>query len=375
MAYAIQNSREKAEQGSKAPWYARWKDVDGKVHSLKVGKRADAMEIAKEKERNALRQGAGLLLDVKWADFRAEYEKTILPTMRSERSRESSIQALDKFEELASPCLVRGITSKDLQRYAGKRAVMQGHKPGSKMAAATILKELRTVRAALSYAHQWQYLPVVPDLPSVDGFESDKRFVTVEHFDAMLANLSAAKRPTDVGCSTAEWWDALLSLLWVAPNRIQAMLSLRWENVDLDGGTILTTARSTKQKRDHRACLPQVVADKLRLIRRFEPRLFAWNYGESTLYRQFFKIQKAAGIKLVCTGEHECTDSCQYYGFHDFRRSFATLNEDLPASMKQGQMGHSSYATTQRYEQFAKSRQNFAGKIYLPPSMQKAEAQ
>lgn len=375
MACAIQNSRDKKTLGAKAPWYAVYRGIDGKNHFQKVGSKKDALEIAREKERNALRQGAGLLLDVKWPAFRKEYEDTILPTMRSVRSRKSATEALDSFEELVAPCLVRGITDKDLQRYAGKRALMPGHKPGSKVAAATILKELRTVRAALSYAHQWHYLPVVPMLPKVDGFESDKRFVTVEHFDAMLANVAAAGKPADTGYPPADWWDALLSLLWVAPNRIEAALSLRWEHVDLEGGVILTTARSTKQKRDHRACIPPVVADKLRRIKRFSPIVFPWSYGESTLYRHFWRIQAAAGIHLTCTGEHGHTDACHFYGFHDFRRSFATLNDELPTSMKQGQMGHSSYATTQRYEKFAKSRVNFASKIYLSPSMQNAVVQ
>jgi len=189
----------------------------------------------------------------------------------------------------------------------------------------------------------------------------------------MLQNVKATGRPSGTGYPPEWWWDALLSLLWIAPNRITAALSF-WEHVDFDGGTILNAARQTKRKRDHRACVPEVVIDKLRRIKRFSPMVFPWSYGESTLYRHFFRIQTAAGIKLTCTGEHEHTDACHFYGFHDFRRSFATLNEELPASMKQGQMGHSTYATTQRYEQFAKSRQNFASKIYLPPSMQQAAA-
>jgi integrase len=138
---------------------------------------------------------------------------------------------------------------------------------------------------------------------------------------------------------------------------------------------VLTLARSNKQKRDHVAYIPKAVTDKLRAIKRFDPRVFAWNAGEMTLYRHFHKIQTAAGIKLKCTGEHECTDWCHMYGFHDFRRSFATLNDALPASMKQAQMGHSTYATTQRYEKFAQERENFADKLYAPPSMQKSAAE
>lgn len=138
---------------------------------------------------------------------------------------------------------------------------------------------------------------------------------------------------------------------------------------DLDAGTILTPARSTKQKKDHKAFIPPVVAERLRRIKRFSPLVFQWSYGDLTLYRQFFTIQKAAGIKLTCTGDHEPTEHCHFYRYHDFRRSFATLNEALPESMPTNQMGHWTCATTQRYRQLAKKQQNYAGRIYLPPSM------
>jgi hypothetical protein len=35
-------------------------------------------------------------------------------------------------------------------------------------------------------------------------------------------------------------------------------------------------------------------------------------------------------------------------------------------------MGHLTRATTQRYEKYAQQRENFADKLYAPPSMQKA---
>lgn len=372
MAFVKQNSRDKKTLCSKAPWYAYWIGVDGKEHSQKVGKKSDAKEIAAEHERNAKRQGAGLILDMDWEKFRVEYETLILPKMRSPRSQKSAREALDVFADLVKPGLMAGITMKDMETFVAKRSKQDGKKPGSKVAAATILKDLRTVRAALEYARQWNYLSVVPMMPTVDGYESQKRFVTVEHFEAMLKHTDAAERPNDAGVTPAEWWDAILSLLWFAPNRIEAILSLLWENVDLEAGTVLTLARSNKQKRDHVAYIPGAVAEKLRAIKRFSPLVFAFNAGEMTLYRHFHKIQTAAGIHLPCTGEHVHTDWCHWYGFHDFRRSFATLNQELPASMKQGQMGHSTYATTQRYEKFAQQRENFADKLYAPPSMQKA---
>lgn len=371
MAFAAQTNRDKKLNGSKAPWFAVWKDTDGKKHWLKVGKKADALEIARERERQAKRQSAGLIVDKPWKDFRGEYDKMILPLMRSSRSRESTTQALDLFEKLAKPCLVQGITTKTLQKFASSRASQPGKKSGDKVAAATIQKELRTIRAALAYAHQWQYLAVVPMMPRVEGFESEKRFVTPEHFGAMLEQCKTAALPGNVGYPASDWWDALLSLLWVAPNRITAMLALRWDDFDLEAGFVVTPAQTNKQKRDHRACVPAVVVEKLRGIKRFGEMVFPWSYGESTLYRQFFKIQTAAGIKLHCNGNHEHTEACHMYGFHDFRRSFATFNDELPASLKQSQMGHSTYATTQRYEKFAKQQATFAERLHLPEALQR----
>ncbi|MSR58771.1 MAG: hypothetical protein EXS05_14150 [Planctomycetaceae bacterium] len=371
MAYAVQNSRDKKELGAKAPWYARWKDTDGKLHSLRVGKKADALEIARERERNAKLLGAGLTPNVEWTQFRAEYDEQILPGMLSVRSRDSATQALNMFEKLATPKLVAGITNDTMLVFVAKRRKMAGKKAGSKVAAQTISKELRTIKAALGAAHAKRYLSVVPKLPKVDGFESEKGYVTAAHFDLMLANCAAAGKPDDQGYPAEWWWDALLSLMWVAPNRIEAMLSLRWDHVDFERGTVVTLARATKQKRDHRACVPGVVLDKLRRIKRFGDQVFPWPHTPETLYRHFFKIQIAAGIHLPCCGAHTCNASCHMYGFHDFRRSFVTLNAELPSSLKQNQMGHASYQTTQKYERYAEGHAGFADRIYLPPSLQR----
>src|SRR5262245_41313788 len=113
MACAVQNSRDKKPEnlGSTAPWYAVWRGLDGKQHFEKVGKKSDALKIAKEKERNAKLLGAGLVPDVEWSQFRREYNEQILPGMRSVRSQDAATQALDMFEKLVNPKIVGGITS------------------------------------------------------------------------------------------------------------------------------------------------------------------------------------------------------------------------------------------------------------------------
>jgi integrase len=282
--------------------------------------------------------------------------------MRSNASRELVRQCLTRFEEIAKPGEIGDITFGTLNEYVNARLKMRGRNPGSTTAAATIRKELRTVHAALSFALKSLFVSAIPVFPKVDGFETTKRFVTPEHLDAMLGACHVAKFPDRIGFLAEHWWDAMLTLLWFAPNRIKSVLCLRWEDVDLDGGIVISKARNVKQKRTHKAHINDVVVERLQRIRPAEVPIhdpdklrsslvFPWPRSKKSLYSQFFAIQTAAGIKLTCDGEHEHTDACQFYGFDDFRRSFATLNDlkNLPTSFIQNQMGHSTYATTQRY--------------------------
>ena len=56
------------------------------------------------------------------------------------------------------------------------------------------------------------------------------------------------------------------------------------------------------------------------------------------------------GIHLVCREKHEHTPSCHVYGFHDFRRAFATVNAPrLKPEVLQRLMRHKSYQTTQKH--------------------------
>jgi integrase len=376
MAYAVQNSRQKAKLGKKAPWYAVWTE-GGRKRWQKVGKKSDAIEIAQSHELNRKKRKSGIIPDVTWTDFQKQYEDEAVPQMRASSSREVAVQVLDRFAEVAKPGHVGDVTFNMLNNYVNTRMKERGKVPGSTLSAASIKKELRTIRAALSFALASGMIPSIPLFPSPPGFETEKRHVTPEHLDAMLAHLDAAKFPRDAGYPASGWWDALLTMLWFAPNRIQSILTLHWDDIDLEAGTVRTRATDTKQKRTHVAQIPAVVVEKLKVIRRFSPVVFPWPHGKSTLYHDFFRIQKAAGIKLHCDGDHECTTACQFYGFHDFRRSFATFNElnNLPASFVQSQMGHSTFATTMKYIQASREQVRHVDQCVSTPGMRAAGVQ
>jgi integrase len=328
--------------------------------------------VASKKEVEMASTRNNLPIDKAWSEFREEYERVVLPGMRSERSRDESRRSLSLLERIAKPRIVRAIDRKFLDEYVAKRRDMPGKKADELVSPETIKKELRTIRAALSQAHEWGYLPVIPSMPRITGFGKEKNFIAEEHFNAMMSHCDAATLPCGPNqlFTAGDWWRALLGMLWVAPHRISAALSLRWEDTDLEGCTVISRSRDNKQKKDQRPFFTPSVAVLLTRIRQLaDPRVFPWDDHKKTLYDQFALIQTAAGIHLPCLGNHQHTDACHRYGFHDFRRAFATYNRDLPAAIVQGQMGHASYSTTMRYDQYGKEKRTYADRLHIPQAL------
>ena len=155
----------------------------------------------------------------------------------------------------------------------------------------------------------------------------------------------------------------LLVLDW----RISDLLGLRRADLDLDAGTAITRAPDNKAKRDDLVKLHPVVLDHLRKLKSFEPVVFPWNHNRRTLHTIFAEIQEAAGIELSCGDKHEHTRFCHVYGFHDFRRAFATMNADkLTADALQKLMRHKSYQTTQGYLNMARQMDAAVGSLHVP---------
>jgi integrase len=114
--------------------------------------------------------------------------------------------------------------------------------------------------------------------------------------------------------------------LYMTGWRVNEPLALRWDDVSLDNATAITWHEDNKGRRDERVPLHPVVIEHLRKLVDFGPAVFPWPHHERTLWVEFAKIQKAALtetgeriIDLACRENHEHTDACHIYGFHDFR--------------------------------------------------------
>jgi integrase len=214
------------------------------------------------------------------------------------KTNDAAIDSLGHFQRISKPGKVQSIKTAMIDEFISKRRLEAGLKPGSVVSPATINKDLRHIKAALRIAKEWGYLPEVPKIRMVKEPQKLPTFVTPEHFDLIY----------NKACDLARF-----------PNE---------EVIPLN----------------------TVVIEHLQKIVGTHPLVFPWNHDPRTLWTEFTRMQAEAGIHLVCREKHDHTASCHVYGFHDFRRAFATVNAPrLKPEVLQRLMRHKSYQTTQKF--------------------------
>jgi len=331
--WIFQYKKEVKEKGAaKASHYVGWYDMDGKRHAESCGSGARGKNCAEKRKRQlqseldmGVHQPAGR---TKWSAFREEYEEKILLNL-APQSRGQVKAALDHFERLARPARMDQINTQTIDAFVATRRTEQGKRKGANVAPASVNKDLRHVKAALRIAVDWGLLPKMPKIRMVREPEKLLSYVTPEHFAKIYREACPlAELPKTPGqqYEPGDWWQALLATAYLTGWRIGELLALRAEDVDLKIGTVITRHGDNKGKRDERVPIHPVVAEHLRQVMGDGKYVFAWSHDKRALWVEFGRIQRAVGIHLPCKEEHEHTPACHVYGFHDFRRAFATVN-------------------------------------------------
>jgi integrase len=291
---------------------------------------------------------------------------------KAQRTQTTAISSLNNFERVAHPKYLSTISTRMIAAFVKSRRAARGTKPGSTLSPASINRDLRHLKAALAVAVDWGYLPAVPKIRMERELVKLPVYVTAEHFAAIYRACESAKMPKLPNTAAPDWWCALLTMAYMTGWRIGDLLALKRKNLDLPAGTAKSLAEDNKGKRDELVDLHPIVIEHLKGLAGFEPPVFPWHYNERTLYSEFWRIQKQAGIHLECNGKHKHTPACHYYGFHDLRRAFATMNaERLTPAALQSLMRHKSFQTTQKYINATRQLKAAVQGLHVPIFLQK----
>jgi integrase len=370
-AWIYQDDKQVKKYGAdKASWYVGWLDPEGRRRCKSCGPGSEGKRVAdkvRKKTEAELLTGTYKSNSKKtWADFREEYREKILAGL-AVRTGDQADTCLAHFQRLIKPVRVSTITTQTIDNFVAARRQEPGLKEGDLVSPATVNHDLRHIKAALRVAVEWGYLRQLPKFRMEKAPQKLPRYVTGEHFAAIYRACGKATLPVALPYSTADWWRALVVMAYMTGWRIGDLLGLRREDLNLEEGWAITRADRNKGKRDDRVKLHPVVVAHLKKLGGFTPTVFPWNHNQRTLHGKFADIQEAAGIHLHCAGKHEHTRFCHLYGFHDFRRAFATMNADkLTPDALQALMRHKSYQTTQVYINMARQMDAAVESLHVP---------
>jgi integrase len=371
-AWVFQDAKQVAKHGTKkASWYVGLLTAEGKrrckgcgsgtLGKLAANKLRDNMHvaIASGKHKDTL--------NCPWDQFRQEYEEKVLAG-KALRTRTSALSSLRNFKRVAKPMKVSQITTRTVDDFIAVRRGEKGMNRGSVLSPASINHDLRHLKAALKVARSWKYLAELPEFRMEREPKKLVTYVTGDHFALIYKACGVATMPERVQqIDPADWWRALLTMAYMTGWRIGDLLALRRQDVNLDQAIAVSRAENNKGKRDELFKLHPVVVEHLRKLPGFSPVMFPWTHNQRTLYSEFWRIQKAAGINLPCPDNHEHTPACHYYGFHDLRRAFATMNADkLTPDALQNLMRHRSYQTTQKYISMPRQMDAAVASLHVP---------
>ncbi len=372
--YLFQDEKQKAKYGSKANWSVAWIDESGTKRTKTFKKKTDATGF---KQAKAGQFAAGTyreVIDITWAEFRKKLEALFIPEIKKATSQADVRQALDTFERIVKPAKLKvsSINLETVATFKRAREKEPGKKTGTTIGSSTIRKELIWLKWALRHAKALKHVLEVPDIKLPKCGESFYHPLTQQHFSAIYDACDEATSPAGFPFQPADWWRALVLFAMTTGWRISEILALRWSDVNLETGRIVTRAADNKGGRTEEDFLPQLTIDHLKGIRSFGKLVFDW-HNTKALYNEFAHIQEAAGIKLDClvdldaNPEHTCSRFCHVFGFHDLRSAYATENAfRLPHTVLQRKMRHKSFTTTLRYINLAERMRETAADVLVP---------
>jgi integrase len=170
---------------------------------------------------------------------------------------------------------------------------------------------------------------------------------------ARLIRLAKCRIGQVDGHPAAWWWSTLLYAAWCSGERIGALLGIKWQDVDLDGQTLLFRAETRKGRCSdiQRAITPDLAA--MLRMRAGKPEALVWRWDRSyhSLWPSLRLLCRRAGVRGT--------------GFHRLRKSSASYVA-LGGGDATEHLGHSSSEMTRQHYLDPRITQSKKALDYLP---------
>ena len=177
----------------------------------------------------------------------------------------------------------------------------------------------------------------IRNLPKAKESKLLPRAWTVEEFSQLLEAAGSVEESYN-GVPGNLWWRSLLLSLWYTGCRVQSMLDVRTDDVDIANGTIVV--ESQKDRRQMLYLLPDDASRAMRRIGWRREMMWPWPWADrkKTLLRRLRQIIFEADLPQLATP------------FHAIRRSVASyVANKLGVAVACDVIGHSRMSTTQRH--------------------------
>lgn len=354
------------EKGGK--FLLRWINKAGgktrqKTLDCKTRRAADKAGRAKELELATTGEGAADLdpedgpVSIPWTDFCERYESERLP----ELSVASIVQwscLRRRLRETVSIQVTFEVNSKLLSKFAAERR--------KTVNAATAAKEIRTLKAALSWGKTMGF---VKRVPGYKPKKADKRQtlmrsrpISEAEYLRVVAVLDRPDCPSAVVPGDKPEWRRYLRCLWLSGLRASEAVALSWDDtadfsVDLDAGKhprYRIFSEGQKGRRDEFAPMTPDCADffaETPAHRRRGPVFFGGRFSHSWAKRVIADLGRAAGVVVGrCRATKHNPDGKSFASSHTLRRSYGTRWAiHVQPAVLQKLMRHANIATTMGY--------------------------
>lgn len=182
-------------------------------------------------------------------------------------------------------------------------------------------------------------LGVVPWARKLREPKHRPRAVAPDIVSRLYEAAGVARHPQLAGVRPEAWWQALIVAACTLGSRRGALLDLEWDWIDLAGRQVRIPPESDKCNEERLKPIADILVAHLVRIRSLNPRVFAWPHSSATWYRDWWRIQKAAGLEARIK-------------FHSLKATCATLYAaSASPGVTQYMCDHGALSTTLRFYQ------------------------